>query len=201
VVSLWSLRIALIRCYRVKTQAWRYWCNVLKALLLDVTATDDPLVAFRDCDVAVLVGAMPRKEGMERKDLLRANAKIFKAQGAALDQVALKTVKVLVVGNPANTNAYIVSHYAPSISKLNFTALTRLDDNRARSALAGRLSVPVDAVERSIIWGNHSNTQFPDVSHVRIRGQPRQDIIQAIGPAYYRQEFIKVPCRCKDPFL
>lgn len=108
---------------------------------------------------------MPRKQGMERKDLLAANVKIFKDQGEALDKFARKDVKVLVVGNPANTNALICSHYAPSIPKENFTAMTRLDQNRAQAALAGRLNIQVDKVQKVIIWGNHSSTQFPDASH------------------------------------
>lgn len=105
--------------------------------------TDDPMLAFKDAAAAFLVGAMPRKEGMERKDLLSANVKIFKVQGEALDKVAKKDVKVLVVGNPANTNALICSHYAPSIPKENFTAMTRLDQNRAKAAVAGKLGVTV----------------------------------------------------------
>ncbi|XP_012253620.2 malate dehydrogenase, cytoplasmic isoform X2 [Athalia rosae] len=135
------------------------------SLLREVTPTADPAVAFKDAAAAFLVGAMPRKQGMERKDLLAANVKIFKVQGEALDKFARKDIKVLVVGNPANTNALICSHYAPSIPKENFTAMTRLDQNRAQAALAARLSVPVDKVENVIIWGNHSSTQFADASH------------------------------------
>ncbi|PJF17775.1 Malate dehydrogenase, partial [Paramicrosporidium saccamoebae] len=116
---------------------------------------------------------MPRREGMERKDLLRANAGIFKVQGAALNKVARKTVKVLVVGNPANTNALIVSHYAPSIPRESFSALTRLDQNRAQS-----LNV--------IIWGNHSNTQYPDISHATVRGQNVQ-----VERTWYEDKFLK----------
>lgn len=115
-------------------------------IILDVLATDDANAAFKDADAVFLVGAMPRKQGMERKDLLSANAKIFKVQGEAIDKYARKDVKVLVVGNPANTNALICSHYAPSIPKENFTAMTRLDQNRARSALAIRLGVPVNTI-------------------------------------------------------
>lgn len=134
-------------------------------LLREVVATADPAVAFKDVDAAFLVGAMPRKEGMERKDLLAANVKIFKAQGQAMDKFAKKTVKVLVVGNPANTNALICSKYAPSIPAENFTAMTRLDQNRAQSQIAVRLGVPVSQVRNVTIWGNHSSTQFPDVRH------------------------------------
>jgi len=115
-----------------------------------------------------LVGAKPRGPGMERKDLLNENAKIFKAQGEALDKFASKNVKVLVVGNPANTNALIASHYAPSIPKKNFTALTRLDQNRALSQLSDKLSVPVEDIKNVIIWGNHSLTQYPDVNHGQV---------------------------------
>lgn len=134
-------------------------------LLREVIPTADPAVAFKDVDAAFLVGAMPRKEGMERKDLLAANVKIFKAQGQAMDQFAKKSVKVLVVGNPANTNALICSRYAPSIPPENFSAMTRLDQNRAQSQIANRLGVPVSHVSKVTIWGNHSSTQFPDVSH------------------------------------
>merc|ERR1712147_232427 len=133
-------------------------------LLTDVVATSDQDAAFKDLDVALLVGAMPRKEGMERKDLLAANVKIFKSQGQALDKFAKKSVKVLVVGNPANTNALICSHYAPSIPKENFSAMTRLDQNRAAAQLAAKLSQPISAIRKVTIWGNHSSTQFPDAS-------------------------------------
>ena len=129
-------------------------------LVRDVVATDDPNVAFKDVDAAFLVGAMPRKEGMERKDLLAANVKIFKVQGEALDKFAKKSVKVLVVGNPANTNALICSHYAPSIPKENFSAMTRLDQNRAAAQLAAKLNQPISAIRKVTIWGNHSSTQF-----------------------------------------
>merc|ERR1711971_1397267 len=133
-------------------------------LIRDVVATDDPNVAFKDVDAAFLVGAMPRKEGMERKDLLALNVKIFKVQGQALDQFAKKTCKILVVGNPANTNALICSHYAPSIPKENFSAMTRLDQNRAAAQLAAKLNQPISAIRKVTIWGNHSSTQFPDAS-------------------------------------
>ncbi|XP_037958540.1 malate dehydrogenase, cytoplasmic [Teleopsis dalmanni] len=134
-------------------------------LLNKVIATADPEVAFKNVSAAFLVGAMPRKEGMERKDLLSANVKIFKAQGQALDKFALKDVKVLVVGNPANTNALVCSHYAPSIPRENFTAMTRLDQNRATAQLAHKLDVSIGDVSNVIIWGNHSSTQFPDPNH------------------------------------
>ncbi|XP_070576473.1 malate dehydrogenase, cytoplasmic-like [Ptychodera flava] len=134
-------------------------------LVNEIVPTADPQVAFKDIDFAILVGAMPRREGMERKDLLKANAKIFESQGKALDQFAKKTVKVLVVGNPANTNALIAHKCAPSIPKENFTAMTRLDQNRAQAQVAARVGVPSNAVRNVIIWGNHSSTQFPDVRH------------------------------------
>nr|AUW34348.1 cytosolic malate dehydrogenase [Echinolittorina malaccana] len=136
-------------------------------LLKEVIPTCDEKVAFKDIDAAFLVGAMPRREGMERKDLLAANIKIFKSQGGALDTVAKKTVKVVVVGNPANTNALICSKYAPSIPKENFSCLTRLDQNRAQAQIAARLGIPNSAVSNVIIWGNHSSTQFPDVRHAK----------------------------------
>ncbi|KAF7992849.1 hypothetical protein HCN44_005193 [Aphidius gifuensis] len=140
-------------------------------ILREVTPTTDPEIAFKDASAAFLVGAMPRKQGMERKDLLSANVKIFKVQGEALDKFARKDVKVLVVGNPANTNALICSHYAPSIPKENFTAMTRLDQNRAQAVLASRLGVQVDKVKNVIIWGNHSSTQYPDASHAMVNEQ------------------------------
>lgn len=158
----------------------------------DVIPTDDPAVAFKDIDVAFLVGAMPRKEGMERKDLLAANVKIFKVQGQALDQYAKKSVKVLVVGNPANTNALMCSKYAPSIPKENFSAMTRLDQNRAQSQISQRLGIPVSDVKNVIIWGNHSGTQFPDVRHATatVNGQqvPVYDAIK--DDDYLKGDFI-----------
>lgn len=142
-------------------------------LLHEVVSTAETAVAFNNIDVAILVGAMPRKEGMERKDLLKANAKIFEVQGKALDQYAKKTVKVLVVGNPANTNCLIASKCAPNIPKENFSALTKLDQNRAVSQVATRLGVKSTDVTKIIIWGNHSSTQYPDVTHgfVNLNGQ------------------------------
>ncbi|XP_066552932.1 malate dehydrogenase 1Ab, NAD (soluble) [Amia ocellicauda] len=137
-------------------------------LLREVIPTDKEEVAFKDLDAAVLVGSMPRKEGMERKDLLKANVNIFKSQGGALEKYAKKTVKVLVVGNPANTNCLIASKSAPSIPKENFSCLTRLDHNRARSQVAMRVGVSADNVKDVIIWGNHSSTQYPDVHHAKV---------------------------------
>jgi malate dehydrogenase len=135
-------------------------------------ATDDAKVAFRDCEVALLVGARPRGAGMERKDLLLANAKIFSVQGRALDELADRSVKVLVVGNPANTNALIARANARSLNPRNFTAMTRLDHNRALAQLAAKTGTPVAAVRRMIIWGNHSSTQYPDISHCLVNGAP-----------------------------
>ena len=131
---------------------------------------------------------MPRREGMERKDLLAANVKIFKVQGQALDQYAKKTVKVLVVGNPANTNAFIMSHYAPSIPKDNFTAMTRLDQNRASAQLAQKAGVGVEQVKKCIIWGNHSSTQFPDASHATINGKSAAEVSSKLHCIYKCQE-------------
>lgn len=137
-------------------------------LLRDVVCTDQEAVAFKDIDIAVLVGAMPRKEGMERKDLLAANVRIFKSQGIALDTHAKKTVKVLVVGNPANTNCYVAAKYAPSIPPQNFSCLTRLDHNRAKAQVALKTGVTADKVKKVTIWGNHSSTQFPDLRHAQV---------------------------------
>jgi malate dehydrogenase len=133
-------------------------------------ATDDPKVAFQDCHIALLVGARPRGPGMERKDLLVANARIFSAQGRALDEVADRNVKVLVVGNPANTNALIARANAKSLNPRNFTAMTRLDHNRAVAQLAQKTQTPVADIRRMIIWGNHSSTQYPDISHCIVKG-------------------------------
>lgn len=157
-------------------------------LLREVVPTTDPAVAFKDVSAAFLVGAMPRKEGMERKDLLSANVKIFKAQGQALDKYARKDVKVLVVGNPANTNAVVCSFYAPSIPRENFSAMTRLDQNRATAQVAAKAKVPVSHVKNVIIWGNHSSTQFPDASHavVNVNGAEKS-AVEAVGDA----EFLK----------
>ncbi|HSY09125.1 MAG TPA: malate dehydrogenase [Steroidobacteraceae bacterium] len=140
--------------------------------LAGLVATDDARVAFRDCGIALLVGARPRGAGMERKDLLLANAQIFSAQGRALDAVAHRDVKVLVVGNPANTNALIARANARSLNPRNFTAMTRLDHNRALAQLAAKTGVPVTAVRRMSIWGNHSSTQYPDISHCLVNGAP-----------------------------
>lgn len=133
-----------------------------------IVATTDQTIGFTDIDVAVLVGAKPRGPGMERADLLKGNAKFFQAQGAVLDKVAKKNVKVCVVGNPANTNALICSKYAPSIPKKNFTAMTRLDQNRAMSQIADRTNSKLEDIKDIIIWGNHSASQYPDTHHATI---------------------------------
>jgi len=156
-------------------------------LVRDVVATDDPIVAFKDIDAAFLVGAMPRREGMERKDLLAANVKIFKAQGQAMDQHAKKSVKILVVGNPANTNALMCSHYAPSIPKKNFSAMTRLDHNRASAQLANKVGAKVQDIKKVIIWGNHSSTQFPDASHATVNNQ---SVAGQVDDAWIQNEFV-----------
>jgi malate dehydrogenase len=140
-------------------------------LVAGITCTDDADLAFGDADVALLVGAMPRKAGMERADLLEANGGIFKPQGEALSRSARRDVKVLVVGNPANTNALIAQRNAPGLDPRQFTAMTRLDHNRAMSQLARRLDVPITSVTKMSIWGNHSTTQYPDLFHCLVDGK------------------------------
>jgi len=139
-------------------------------LLEKIIATDDPETAFRDADIAILVGARPRGKGMERKDLLEANGAIFTSQGRALDKVAKRNVKVLVVGNPANTNAYIAMKNAPGLPPENFTSMMRLDHNRGLSLIAARLNKPVADLSKMVVWGNHSATQYPDLHHAEIDG-------------------------------
>ena len=139
-------------------------------LLAGMTAHSDPMTAFKNIDVALLVGARPRSAGMERKDLLEANAQIFTAQGKALDAVASRTVKVLVVGNPANTNAYIAMKSAPSLPAKNFTAMLRLDHNRALSQIAAKTGKPVSSIEKLTVWGNHSPTMYADYRFATIDG-------------------------------
>jgi len=149
------------------------------ATLGRVVATDDAQVAFRDCHVALLVGARPRGPGMERKDLLLANAQIFSAQGKALNEVADRRVRVLVVGNPANTNALIAQANAPDLEARNFTAMTRLDHNRALYQLAEKTGSHVSDIRRMTIWGNHSSTQYPDLSHAEVAGKPAKSLVAA----------------------
>ena len=142
-----------------------------------VVATDDARVAFRDCHAALLVGARPRGPGMERKDLLLANAQIFSAQGKALNAVASRDVRILVVGNPANTNALIARANAPELPGGNFTAMTRLDHNRAIAQLAEKTGVHVTDIRRMTIWGNHSSTQYPDISHTLVAGKSAGSLV------------------------
>lgn len=146
-------------------------------LLQGVVQTDDPKVAFKDAQVALLVGARPRSKGMERKDLLEANGAIFTTQGRALNEVADRNVKVLVVGNPANTNAYIAMKSAPDLPKQNFTAMLRLDHNRALSQIAAKTGKPVDGIEKLVVWGNHSPTMYPDYRFATIGGQSVKQMI------------------------
>ncbi len=146
-------------------------------LLAGMTAHSDPMTAFKDADIALLVGARPRGPGMERKDLLSANAQIFTAQGKALNAVAKRTVKVLVVGNPANTNAYIAMKSAPDLPKKNFTAMLRLDHNRALSQLAAKSGKPVGDIEKLVVWGNHSPTMYPDFRFATVGGQSLKSLI------------------------
>jgi len=152
-----------------------------------IVATDDPKAAFKDCDYAMLVGARPRGPGMERKDLLLANAQIFSAQGRAINEAASRDVRVLVVGNPANTNSLIAASNAPDIERRNFTAMTRLDHNRALAQLAAKTGTHTTDVRRMIIWGNHSATQHPDISHCTVAGKPAKSMVEA---KWYREEFI-----------
>ncbi len=156
-------------------------------LVQDIVATDDPNVAFKDADFAMLVGARPRGPGMERKDLLEANAAIFSVQGKALNDHASRDVKVLVVGNPANTNALIASCNAPDLDAGQFTAMTRLDHNRALTQLAQKTGKHVTGVENMIIWGNHSATQYPDLAQCKVDGKAAFDLVER---DWYENDFI-----------
>ena len=156
-------------------------------LLVSTEIFDDPVKAFDGVDVALLVGARPRSKGMERADLLEANGQIFKPQGEALNAGAADGVKILVVGNPANTNALIAKANAPDIPGERFTAMTRLDENRAVAQLAGKLGVDVDAVEDLVVWGNHSPTMFPDLFNAKVKGQPAVD---QVDMDWYENEYI-----------
>lgn len=146
--------------------------------LAGVVGTDDPNVAFKDADFALLVGARPRGPGMERKDLLEANAAIFSVQGKAMNDHANRAIKVLVVGNPANTNALIASANAPDIPAANFTAMTRLDHNRAMAQLAAKTGKHVSDINRMTIWGNHSATQYPDISNATVAGEAATGLVE-----------------------
>jgi malate dehydrogenase len=155
--------------------------------LVGVVATDDLAVAFKDVDYALLVGARPRGPGMERKDLLEANGAIFGPQGRALNEHAKRYVKVLVVGNPANTNALIAQQNAPDLDPKCFTAMVRLDHNRALSQLAGKTGAHTADIRKLTIWGNHSSTQYPDIHHASVKGQPAMGLIDQ---AWYEGTFI-----------
>ncbi|WP_025040747.1 malate dehydrogenase [Nitrosospira briensis] len=157
-------------------------------LLADVTIADDPKSAFRDADIAMLVGARPRSKGMERKDLLEANGTIFIGQGRALNEVAHRDVKVLIVGNPCNTNAYIAMKNAPDLKPANFSSMMRLDHNRALSQIAIKLGQSVGSVKKMIVWGNHSATQYPDLNHVEVGGNKAASLID--DPAWVEDYFI-----------
>src|SRR5512145_3114364 len=154
-----------------------------------IVASDDPKIAFKDCEVALLVGARPRGPGMERKDLLLANAQIFSAQGKALDAVANRNVRVLVVGNPANTNALIAQRNAPGLNPRNFTAMVRLDHNRALAQLAEKAGSHVTRIRKVTIWGNHSSTQYPDLHHATVDGKPA---LSLVDQKWYAETFIPV---------
>jgi malate dehydrogenase len=152
-----------------------------------VSATSDAAVAFKDCNFGMLVGARPRGPGMERKDLLLENAKIFSAQGKALDAVASRDVRVLVVGNPANTNSLIAQRNAPSLPPHRFTAMTRLDHNRGLAQLAEKSGAPLSQIKKVIIWGNHSATQYPDLHHATVAGKPALSVVE---PAWFKDSYI-----------
>ncbi|MDN0074533.1 malate dehydrogenase [Crenobacter sp. SG2303] len=157
-------------------------------LLAGMIASDDPKVAFKDVQVALLVGARPRSKGMERKDLLTANAEIFTVQGKALNEVADRNVKVLVVGNPANTNAYIAMKSAPDLDPKNFTAMLRLDHNRALSQLAAKSGKQVSDIEHMLVWGNHSPTMYADYRFATVNGESLKTLIN--DEAWNRDEFL-----------
>ena len=156
-------------------------------LLSNIVATDDPAVGFKDADYVILVGARPRGPGMERKDLLEANGAIFTVQGRALNDHASRGVKVLVVGNPANTNALIAMRSAPDLDPRQFTAMMRLDHNRAISQLAAKTGSSVPAIRRMTVWGNHSSTQYPDISHALVDGRPAPELVDQ---AWLEADFI-----------
>ncbi len=157
-------------------------------LLADMVLTDDPNQAFKDANWALLVGARPRSKGMERKDLISVNGPIFVTQGKALNDNAASDIRVLVVGNPANTNCLIAMSNAPDIPNERFTAMTRLDHNRAKSQLAHKAGVPVTQVKKVTIWGNHSSTQYPDAYHAEIGGRPAPEVIN--DDAWIKEVFI-----------
>ncbi|MAZ66113.1 MAG: malate dehydrogenase [Kangiellaceae bacterium] len=147
-------------------------------LVADIITTDDPAVAFKDADIGLLVGAKPRGPGMERSDLLKDNGRIFSSLGKVINDVANKDIKICVVGNPANTNAYILAKNAPDLNQRNITALTRLDHNRAIYQLAARAEAPIASVKKMTIWGNHSTTQVPDVTYTLVDGKAALDCVE-----------------------
>jgi malate dehydrogenase len=146
-------------------------------LLQQIIVTDDPKIAFKDTDIAMLIGARPRSKGMERKDLLEANGAIFSVQGRVLNEVAARNVKVLVVGNPANTNALITMKNAPDLDPRNFTSMMRLDHNRSIAQVGKKLSQPIPDIRKMVVWGNHSTSQYPDLNHAEIRGGLVRDLL------------------------
>jgi len=156
-------------------------------LLMDIVATDDAETAFQDTDYALLVGARPRGPGMERKDLISANGKIFGPQGAAMNKVASRDIKVLVVGNPANTNALIARAAAPDLNPRNFTAMTRLDHNRSLAQLAAKTGTHSSNITNMLVWGNHSSTQYPDIRFAQVDGESANDLVDQ---DWYRDTFI-----------
>lgn len=156
-------------------------------LVSGIVPTDDPNVAFKDVDYAMLVGSRPRSKGMERKDLIEANAAIFSVQGKALNDHASRDVKILVVGNPANTNCLIAQRNAPDLNPRQFTAMTRLDHNRAAAQLAAKTDAHVTDVKQLCIWGNHSATQYPDIHRATVKGTPAMSLIDA---EWYEKDFI-----------
>jgi len=158
-------------------------------LLQDIIVTDDPKIAFSQTDIALMVGAKPRGPGMERADLLKDNGKIFSSLGKVINEVANKNIKICVVGNPANTNAYILAKNAPSINQRNITALTRLDHNRALHQLAEKTETTVSAIQKVIIWGNHSTTQVPDITYATVSNDRAKD---KVDDSWWKDEFM--PC-------
>ncbi len=159
-------------------------------LLQQIIITDDPKTAFKDTEFALLIGARPRSKGMERKDLIEANGAIFSEQGKLLNQYAARHVKVLVVGNPANTNALIAMRNAPDLDPRNFTAMMRLDHNRAIAQVALKLSEPVRDIRKMVVWGNHSSTQYPDLDHAEIRGRLVRELLK--DQDWVEREFVPI---------
>jgi malate dehydrogenase len=157
-------------------------------LLVGMISSDDPKVAFKDADLALLIGARARQAGEERRDLLAFNGEIFTKQGRALDEAAKRDIKVLVTGNPANTNCYIAMKSAPGLPKSNFNAMVRLDHNRAVSMMARRVGKPVESIEKMVVWGNHSPTMYPDYSHATVEGNKLRDLVN--DEEWYRDQFI-----------